>query len=176
MKANKKQIILALLLAVFFIFSFIFDDQILTAVQKIKASLETFFTIILWFEQGFIFYPLVAATTLTILALTKKKAIILYIISAAAVAALTLALKAIIVRPRPEMLTNDSFPSGHASFLFASLPFFENKIKIAWFAAACLLCFARIGIHWPSDLVAGAALGLYLPKLIALCFKKWQMK
>lgn len=57
-----------------------------------------------------------------------------------------------------------SFPSGHALIFFsiASVIFcFNKKIGAIAFAAAALMGAARVyaGVHWPSDILAGAALG-----------------
>ena len=68
---------------------------------------------------------------------------------------------------------NMSFPSGHASFYFAlafsiSLFYFakeknfKNKIGFWFFGFAVLMGISRIfvGIHWPSDILAGAIIGI----------------
>lgn len=58
-----------------------------------------------------------------------------------------------------------SFPSGHAIFFFAlaAVIYCFNK-KVGWwaFGAAALISIARIyvGVHWPSDIVGGAVLGV----------------
>jgi len=87
------------------------------------------------------------------------------------------ALKFFVGRARPyELLgfeplftaSGTSFPSGHALFLFA-LAFAVWRVRREWagwfFAAAALNALARIasGVHWPSDIVAGAliAWGVY---------------
>jgi len=66
-----------------------------------------------------------------------------------------------------------SFPSGHAAFYFAlsTIIFLYNKkIGILFFIASFLICLTRIfvGIHWPSDILAGAIIGI----LSALLIKK----
>jgi undecaprenyl-diphosphatase len=58
-----------------------------------------------------------------------------------------------------------SFPSGHASFFFAlaTAIFLVNRRWGLWFfAGALLMGVARIfvGVHWPSDIIAGAILGI----------------
>lgn len=67
----------------------------------------------------------------------------------------------------PLILNNGapSFPSGHAALFFALAlaVFFMNKKRGYWFfAGALLIGVARIfiGIHWPLDILAGAAVGL----------------
>lgn len=58
-----------------------------------------------------------------------------------------------------------SFPSDHALFFFAlsTIVFFYNKkAGILFFIASFLIGLARIftGLHWPSDVVAGAVIGV----------------
>lgn len=72
-----------------------------------------------------------------------------------------------------------SFPSGHMAFFFALLPavFILSK-KWGWIFTilAILIGLARIisGVHWPSDILAGAAIGLLsgLGVKYLLSFKK----
>lgn len=58
-----------------------------------------------------------------------------------------------------------SFPSGHATFFFAlsTIVYFYNKKMGVWFyIASILIVLGRVfvGIHWPSDILAGAILGI----------------
>jgi undecaprenyl-diphosphatase len=57
-----------------------------------------------------------------------------------------------------------SFPSGHALFFFSAataIYCYDKKLGLAFFAAAAIVGVARIfvGVHWPSDILAGAVLG-----------------
>ncbi|HOX29894.1 MAG TPA: phosphatase PAP2 family protein [Candidatus Paceibacterota bacterium] len=58
-----------------------------------------------------------------------------------------------------------SFPSGHALFFFAAataIYCYDKKLGMVFYTAAILISFARIfvGVHWPSDILAGAILGI----------------
>jgi undecaprenyl-diphosphatase len=60
-----------------------------------------------------------------------------------------------------------SFPSAHASNSFAVASFvssFYPRTKIALYIVAALLAYSRVyvGVHFPSDVLGGAALGLVL--------------
>lgn len=58
-----------------------------------------------------------------------------------------------------------SFPSGHAAFYFAIAAvvcFYNKRAGLAFFAGAFLISLARVfaGLHWPSDILAGALVGI----------------
>lgn len=77
-------------------------------------------------------------------------------------------------RPRPfidlpvhQLLTNNewSFPSGHATFFFAlatAVYLYDKKWGVGFFIAALLITVSRViaGVHYPSDIVAGAFIGI----------------
>lgn len=59
----------------------------------------------------------------------------------------------------------NSFPSGHAAIFFAlaaMLFYFDRRWSGWYFALALINGFARIaaGVHWPYDIIAGAAVGI----------------
>lgn len=58
-----------------------------------------------------------------------------------------------------------SFPSGHAAFYFAIAAvvyLYNKKLGILFFIASFLMGLARVfsGVHWPSDILAGALIGI----------------
>ena len=58
-----------------------------------------------------------------------------------------------------------SFPSGHAIFFFAlsaAIYSFNKKLGIFFLVCSTIMAIARIyvGVHWPSDILAGAILGI----------------
>jgi len=70
-----------------------------------------------------------------------------------------------------------SFPSGHAAFYFAlsAVIFAYNKRAGLWFfAASFLIVISRVfvGIHWPSDILAGALIGILIGWLVNRVLKK----
>ncbi len=74
-----------------------------------------------------------------------------------------------------------SFPSGHAAFYFAiaTVVFFYNKkAGILFFVAAFLISIARVfvGIHWPTDILAGIIVGIFSGWLVQKISKKYIAK
>jgi undecaprenyl-diphosphatase len=64
-----------------------------------------------------------------------------------------------------ELPTTYSFPSGHATVSFACATVLALAVpRLAWplFALAALISFSRVyvGVHYPSDVLAGAVLGV----------------
>lgn len=88
------------------------------------------------------------------------------------------ALKAVFMRPRPigaqgvrslrvETATGSSFPSGHTQNTAAAYTALACAFRKRWLAALAaalilLVGLSRLylGVHWPSDVLAGAALGV----------------
>jgi len=90
-----------------------------------------------------------------------------------------------------DKVNQSSFPSGHAAFTFALstvvfLYLCDKKVYpaskrsfwcgagILFFVASFLICLARIfvGVHWPSDILAGAIVGIFSGWLVVKIFRK----
>ncbi len=74
-----------------------------------------------------------------------------------------------------------SFPSGHAAFYFALTTivyFYNKKIGILFFAVSFLMGVARVfvGVHWPSDILAGALIRIVSSGLVIKVSKKISKK
>ena len=90
---------------------------------------------------------------------------------------ITFILKYLVARPRPnimplEIINSFSFPSGHAIAVFAPLVLIDKefpKLKWLWLVFAILVLISRLylGVHYLSDVVAGALIG-YITGLLIL--------
>lgn len=74
-------------------------------------------------------------------------------------------------------INSPGFPSGHASFYFAlsSVVYFYNKkAGYLFLMASFLISVSRVftGLHWPSDILVGAAVGIFSGWLVIKIFKK----
>ena len=96
---------------------------------------------------------------------------------------IALGLKEAVGRPRPYVAHPDpppllhagdgSFPSGHAATSFAGAALVSRYLpggRPVLFGVAVAVAFSRlyVGVHYPSDVVAGAALGLLVATALPL--------
>ncbi|MNF95361.1 putative undecaprenyl-diphosphatase YbjG [compost metagenome] len=126
----------------------------------------------------------------TLLLLVRQWRAACFAIGTLAITALAnTALKQLYARARPEVLTEPlstySFPSGHSSAAFA---FFlvlgilagrgqPGRLRLTWLLLACLPALAialsrvYLGVHWPTDILAG---GLLAGCIAAACLALMQ--
>ncbi len=76
-------------------------------------------------------------------------------------------------QPLVDVPVSDSFPSGHAATSFACaalLAWLTPLPKVPLYALAALIAFSRVynGVHYPLDVLAGAALGLAVATALRL--------
>ena len=114
-----------------------------------------------------------------VLALMWRRPAILVMTVAADLAADVLAevIKALVPRHRPfehqlgPPSATHSFPSGHAATSFACatvLSHYAPRFRVPFYVLATLIAFSRIynGMHYPTDVLAGAALGVLTALLL----------
>ncbi len=131
--------------------------------------------------QGLIWLIVAALAAL----IWKRPAIFLYVVLADLLADMAAyALRQAIGRERPphrfpdpaplvHVPVSDSFPSGHAATSFACaavLAWLTPLPKVPLFVLAALIAFSRVynGVHYPLDVVGGAALGLAIATALRL--------
>ena len=95
-------------------------------------------------------------------------------------------------RPRPfevvegiktllEHSSDGSFPSGHAALFFAiamGVYYYHRIWGVVFFLVALSISMGRVaaGLHWPSDILGGAAVGVISTWALAFLIKKFQYK
>jgi undecaprenyl-diphosphatase len=100
----------------------------------------------------------------------------------------SMGLKSLINRPRPPLrypepktlvpLPHDaSFPSGHAATSFAAatmLSFAFPRLAPLLYVLAAAVAFSRVyvGVHYPLDVVGGAALGVVIAVVLELLVRR----
>ena len=105
-----------------------------------------------------------------------KRASLMMALTFIFIIAVGLSIKAFYYRPRPFLTirearvllpkpTGSSFPSGHALIVFGgatvALLYFKRKYSLPLLVEALLVAYSRmyVGLHYPTDVVAGALLG-----------------
>lgn len=162
------------------IISFIFDNTIISSVYSIRLD---FLTAIMrtitntWFIL--LFLLIISAF------LYKKRRFLLLWLSCLSALVIIYVIKIIIPRTRPPIeqlivMADSSFPSMHAAFLFAFIPIiirYKPRLRCVWFAIILLITFSRLylGVHYLSDIIAGALIGYIIGLLVIWLNKKYKL-
>lgn len=188
----------ALLTALVKIYPYLeFDLAVTLAIQQIDLP---FLSILMRFisELGNTFIEIISILTATLVALILRNYRTSLIIAISSVGAIVLSifLKALVERPRPdphvinqigEFLKNDSFPSGHVLYfigLYGFLIFFiHTHFKIGLLRSFLLTLFTLmiiligvsriyLGAHWFSDTLGSYLIGTVWLYLMVYIYKK----
>jgi len=149
-----------------------YDSQIFSAVRSVKNPvLDVIMLLVTNIATLYIGVPIVLA----LVYLSKNRKLLADFFVALLIGiALTLLLKMAIARPRPEDIMNvgfwasatfSSFPSDHAStafVMFGIIGHHLKKWKLWLYLLAALIAISRVylGVHFPTDVLAGAFLGI----------------
>ena len=166
------------------------DQAILLFIHRhVPGALTGFFEAVTLTGSSKVLLPLATATTLALLYARRRLEALLLAASVTSGAAVVYAVKTLVGRARPalwetEAYWGSSFPSGHT-------------LVVAAFATAAALCVSRIrpaarklalsiailwislvalsrlvlGVHWPTDVLAAACIGAFLPLAISVALE-----
>lgn len=184
---KKRWIIGVIFIAIVLGLSFYFDNEIIKFISNLRnLYLDKLFLVIKFLNNEII---IVILLTLLLLWKKKKREWILPLwLTMGITAIITVALKIIVHRLRPfsagivplaagiiakasYLVWDFSFPSGDTSFIFCTIPIVSKlypKLKYFWIGFAVLVGLSRIyfGLHYPSDVISGALIGLFTGMII----------
>ncbi|MFH1072924.1 MAG: phosphatase PAP2 family protein [Nanoarchaeota archaeon] len=176
---SRKTVILFSVLGILTIISLFYDKQIFSFIFRFKNPiLDNFFVLLTNYKLVIALFYLIPCIPLL---KDRKRSYIPFILGSLAISFfLGYLLKNGIERIRPLFAlditplvveTSYSFPSTHAVIVFACLPLFWKlfpKIRYLFLSLAILVGFSRIyiGVHYLSDVLGGALLGLLVGFLI----------
>jgi undecaprenyl-diphosphatase len=159
-----------------FIISFFRDKQVLNFF--INYRIESLNRIISLFTS---WYTLIGLAVILTIIISKKKFIIPLWISGFIGFIASNFLKFLFTRARPNLSSlipvyTNSFPSSHATVVFAILPLLNKKFKKFWIVFSILVVLSRlyVGVHYPSDLLGGVLLGLIIGYSVKKYYKSNQ--
>ncbi len=187
MQKRGRLLILGTVIVISIVFCFLFDNDLIRAL----VSLRNPYLSELFLGVRFIDTEIIVAVLLTGLLLWKKEKrewILPVWATFIATAALSIILKYTLHRNRPFVqgivtllpglidkasyhLWDFSFPSFDTALVFSAVPIvskFFPKFKYIWIAFACLVGISRVyfGVHFPSDVISGGAIGYLIGFII----------
>ncbi|MDP2741722.1 MAG: phosphatase PAP2 family protein [bacterium] len=166
------------------------DLYILNLINGLAGKWTGLDYLAIFFAEYFEYFLLLLLFLFFILRVKKYWKIVFISLSSAVISRFVVAeiIRFLWFRPRPfvensvNLLINhdpteSSFPSGHASFYFAlstAIYFYNKKLGILFYIGTFLIVISRVfvGIHWPSDILAGALLGIFIGWLTNRVFKR----
>jgi len=165
------------------IVSFFFDKDISVFFTSYRVSFLDAISIFINNISGYILFGFVF---LVFLMAKQKKKLLPLTVTFLLYLGLTGIFKIMIARPRPFVELNNSivenlnpeksFPSGHATAVFSLVNFFNfNKIIFcSWIFIAVVVSLSRVysGVHYLSDVIAGALLGFFIGDMVKQVIKR----
>jgi membrane-associated phospholipid phosphatase len=89
-----------------------------------------------------------------------------------------------LVYPQPKPLVHlphtGAFPSGHSATAFACATVIASaapRLRIPAFVLAAAIAWSRVyvGVHWPLDVLGGAALGTVVGSIFVFLARRWRL-
>lgn len=143
------------------------------------------------FCAEYLIYIAIIITLLRAFFYTSRKISIAFLgsvgISVVIARGVSVGIKYLVHHPRPDAAfaligVHDpySFPSGHATFMFAlatSVYFFDKKMGIALYLLALLTGISRVyvGVHYWYDIVAGLLFGVVVAYAISYMIRRFKI-
>lgn len=166
------------------------DEAILRFVRgHVPRTLNGFFEAVTLTGSSTVLFPLSAATTIIFLCVRRRFEAMLLAASVISAAAVVYVVKTAVGRARPalwdtEWYWGSSFPSGHTLVVAAFATAVAIGVGRIWpaargFARAAALCWLLLvalsrlvlGVHWPTDVLAAACIGAFLPLVISVALE-----
>ena len=172
----KKLYFITAISIVILIISFFFDKQILNFIFSLDFGFLKSVLVVLdhWVTNAILFLVLP-----TIILFRKRNKLMFLWLSLVLSFLVATILKILVARERPDLalIPEDSFsfPSRHAAIAFTILPFMFKETKLwYWWIIVIVIGLSRLisGVHYLSDVIAGALIGYYIGYFLLIFYKK----
>ncbi|GAY72758.1 phosphatase PAP2 family protein [Lentilactobacillus kosonis] len=173
------------------------DNYIQAAIRSTMSPSQTSFLIPITNLMGIRLSLMIAGFIIIVLFLLKQKSAALFIIINCLVLSYPIngLLKLIINRPRPALhhlvfVHSSSYPSGHAMIsimlggsLILLMNHFGRRNSFTFITKLLIILFIMVigysriylGVHYPSDVIAGYCMGLIIINTTYILFKRWHI-
>ncbi len=163
------------------------DEAILIFIRShVPSALAGFFEAVTVTGSSRVLFPLTTVATIALLYTRRRFEALLLAASVISGALVVYLIKAAVGRDRPALWETawywgSSFPSGHTLVVAAFATAAALSVSRMWPAARgaalslalfwiSLVAFSRLalGVHWPTDVLAAACIGAFLPLLMSV--------